>query len=308
MKIGVTFNGLEKVLKQDTKGKIIHSGRVLFSKGKLNSATMSYGYITSFNFKNDEEIYEKIKNLKIKVNKDFRVDCSREGNHNFSSQEIRQNIGEIIYNKGNKVNLDSPKTVVYIDIIDNFCIIGLNSKKLKRDYKVRTSNNSLNASVAYSLLKLSKFNKNKSLLDPFCSDGTILIEAGLMKGKKLYGLCQDTKNASINSKIAKVKINLYQENLSWLDTLFKKDSLDLIISNPIFPSKTKSFNFVEKIIKELFHHSSYILKKNGLILLISPKTDLLKKYAEIYKFKVKEELEIIIGGLDYKVLSFKKYI
>src|SRR3989344_1188391 len=308
MKIGVTFKGLEEILKQDTKGKTIYPRRVLFSKGKLNSAILNYDYVTSFNFKNEEEIYEKIKNLKIKINKDFRVDCSREGNHNFNSQEIRQNIGEIIYSKGNKVNLDNPGTIIYIDIIDNFCIIGLNPEKLKRNYKVRTSNNSLSASIAYSLLKLSKFNKNKSLLDPFCSDGTILIEAGLIGGKKLYGLCQDTKNASINSKIAKVKINLYQENLSWLDTLFKKSSLDLIISNPIFPSKTKSVDFVEKIIKELFHHANYILKKNGLMILISPKTEILEKYAKIYKFKIKEELNIVIGGINHKVLSFKKYI
>ena len=84
--------------------------------------------------------------------------------------------------------------------------------------------------------------------------------------------------------------------------------MDLIISNPIFPSKTKSVDFVEKIIKELFHHANYILKKNGLMILISPKTEILEKYAKIYKFKIKEELNIVIGGINHKVLSFKKYI
>ena len=63
---------------------------------------------------------------------------------------------------------------------------------------------------------------------------------------------------------------------------------------------------MDKIIKELFHQSSYILKKSGLMLLISPKIELLLKYAKVYNFKVKEELKVKIGEQEYKVLSFKK--
>ena len=307
MKIAKTLIGLEKIAKDESNGKIIYPGRILFKKNKdLKSVLLIYDYITSFNFKDENDIYNKAKKIKFKIDKDFRVDCSREGKHNFSSQDIREKIGEIIYNKKNKVNLNSPKTTIYIDIINDFCIIGINPKVMKRNYKIRTSNDSLNASIAYSLLKLAKFTKNKVLLDPFCSDGTILIEAGLMGWKKLYGLNQDIKNASINSKIAKVKLNLSDNSLDWLDTLFKQNSVDLIISKPIFPSKRKKLELVNKIIKELFHQATYILKKNGLMLLISPKIELLEKYANFYKFKVKNESNILIGNENYKVLSFRK--
>ncbi len=306
MRIAATLIGLENILKKEVKGKIICPGRVLFNKGNLKSSLIIYDYIASFKFKDEKEIYNEVNKINFKINKSFRVDCSRKGDHKFSSQDIRQNIGELIYNKGNKVELKNPGTIVYIDIINNFCIVGLNPKKLKRDYKVRVSNDSMNACLAYSLLKTAKFNKDKLLLDPFCSDGTLLIEAGLMGGKKLYGLAQDIKNASINSKIAKVKLNLSNKELNWLDTIFKKNSVDLIISKPIYPSKTKNINFVDKIIKELFHQAEYILKKNGLMLLISPKTELLEKYAKEYKFRFKEELNVFIGGINYKVLSFKR--
>jgi len=306
MKIACTLPGLENILKKDTKGKVIYPGRVLFNKGNLKSSLIIYDYITSFKFKNEKEIYNEVNKIKFKINKSFRVDCSRHGRHKFNSQDIREKIGEIIYNKGNEVNLNDPGTIIYIDIIDDFCIIGLNPEKLKRDYKIRVSNDSMQPCLAYSLLKIAKFNKNKVLLDPFCSDGTILIEAGLLGGKKFYGFSQDIKNASINSKIAKVKLNLYKEDLSWLDTLFKKNSVDLIISKPIYQSKTKSENFVDKIIKELFYKIEYILKKNGLMLLISPKTELLEKYAKEYKFKVKNEINVKIGDINYIVLSFKK--
>ena len=309
MKIATTLIGLENILKNETKGKIIYSGRVLFNNGDLRSAILSYNYIKSFYFKDENEIYDGVKKIKFKINKDFRVDCSRIGKHNFTSQDVREKIGEIIYNKGNKVDLNYPGTIVYIDIINDFCIIGKNPKNIgKRDYKIRVSNDTINPCLAYPLLKLARFNKNKILLDPFCSDGTLLIEAGLLGGKKLYGLAQDIKNASINSKIAKVKLNLDNKELNWLDTLFKKNSVDLVISKPIYPSKTKNVNFVDKIIKELFHQASYILKKKGLMLLISPKTELLEKYAKEYKFKIKEELNVLIGNINYKILSFKKVI
>ena len=253
MKIGTTLLGLEKILAKETKGKVIYDGRVLFKNYKnLRSALAVYDLIKYFKFKDENEIYDNI--AKIKFKGSFRVDCSRIGNHNFSSQDIRQKIGELIYNYGNKVDLDNPKNIFYADIINDYCFFGLNYVKFKRDYKIRSSNDSLNSVLAYCLLKIANYSKSKVLLDPFCSDGTILIEAGLLKGKKLYGLNNDIKNASINSKIAKIKLNIYDHNLTWLDTLFRKNSVDLIITKPLTPSKTKSVDFVDKIIKDLFKY------------------------------------------------------
>ncbi len=305
MKIGVTLIGLEEILKKEIKGKIVYPGRILFNKENSGASLLVYDYVKSFKFKDENEIYDKISKLKIK--KDFRVDCSRIGDHKFSSQDIREKVGEIVHNQGNKVNLKNPETLVYIDIIDDFCIIGLNPEFIgKRKYRVRINNDTLNACLAYSLLKLAKFNPKKVLLDPFCSDGTLLIEAGLLKGKKIYGFSTDVKNASINSKIAKVKLNLYTERLDWISTLLKKDSVDLIISKAPYPSKRKKIEEVESIIRDLFNQALNVLNKKGLMLLISPKIEILLKYAKLYNFKVKEELKIKQGDQELTALSFRK--
>ncbi len=308
MKIATTLIGLEIILKEECNGKIIIPGRVLFSKvKKLKSALMIYDYIVNLKFKDEEEIYNKINEIKLKFKGSFRVDCSREGEHIFNSQEIREKIGEIIYKKGNKVDLSNPENIFYVDIINDYCFFGKNPANIgKRSYRLRSSKDSLNATLAFALLKIAKFKKSQILLDTFCSDGIILIEAGLLGGKKLYGFNYDVKNASINSKIAKVKINLYKEDLNFLDTLFKKNSVDLIITKPLFPSKTKSVNFVDKIIRELFHQADYILKEKGKMILLTPKTELIEKYSKSYNFNIKEELKVKIGNLDYKILSLKK--
>ncbi len=308
MKIATTLIGLEKILKEECNGKIIIPGRILFSKNKkLKSALMIYDYIAHFRFKSEEEIYNKINEIKLKFKGSFKVDCSREGEHNFNSQEIREKVGEIIYQKGNKVDLSNPENIFYVDIINDYCFFGKNPVNFgKRGYRLRSSKDSLNATAAFALLKIAKFKKNQILLDPFCSDGIILIEAGLLGGKKLYGFGQDIKNASINSKIAKVKINLYKEDLNFLDTLFKKNSVDLIISKPLFPSKTKSVNFVDKIIRELFHQADYILKEKGKMILLTPKTELIEKYSKIYNFNIKEELKVKVGNLEYKILVLNR--
>ncbi len=310
MNIATTLIGLEEILKKESGGKVVCEGRILFNKNiKLKSALLSYNLIKYFKFEDEKEVYNNISKLSFKFEGSFRVDCNRQGKHKFSSQDIRENIGEIIYNKGNKVSLDNPENIFYVDIINNNCFLGKNPINLsKRNYRVRSSKDSLNACLAFSLLKIANYNKNKLLVDCFCGDGIILIEAGLIGGKKLYGLSQDIKNASINSKIAKVKLNLNDKTLDWLDTLFKKNSVDLVITKPMVVSKTKSLNFINKITKEFFHQSNYILKKNGKIIVLAQKIELIEKYAKEYKFKIKHELDVEVGDLVYKILSLKKAI
>lgn len=308
MKIATTLIGLENVLKNESKGNVIIPGRVLFNKDiNLKSALMIYDYITYFKFDKEQEIYDNISKINLRFKGSFRVDCNREGEHIFNSQEIRQNVGEIIYNKNHKVDLDNPKNIFYVDIINNYCFFGKNPVNLaKRDYRVRAGKDSLNAALAFSLLKIAEFDKNKSLLDTFCGDGIILIEAALLGGKKIYGFGNDIKNASINSKVAKVKLSLHDKDLNWISTLLKKNSLDLIITKPLFPSKKKSVNFVDKITRELFIQSDCVLKRNGKIILLTPKTEIIKKYAKLYKFNIEEILNIIYGKLDYKVLKLTR--
>lgn len=298
MYLATTLPGLEKITQKETNGKKYIDTKIIYQrKKKLKSALYWYELLKKFKFKNEKEISSKIKNIKLK--EPIKIECIRKGKHKFNSQDIRFNLSKIF-----KTDYKKPKDILIIDIKDNYCFIGKNPEDYKRFYKLRTNRNSLNPIISYSLLKIAGIKKNYSVLDPFCSDGSILIEACLFGCKKLYGFANDIKNASINSKIAKVNINLKTESLDWFDTFFKKDSIDLIISNVPFVSKRSDKEQVTKNIKELFYQTNFILKKN--MVLISQKTDLLEKYAKEFNFQIKKETEIKSGDMIYKVLSFKK--
>ena len=300
MYLATTLQGLEKIAEKETKGKSYIKTKIIYTRKKeLKSALYWFELLKKFKFKDEKEIYSKIKNLKIK--KPIRIECIRKGNHNFNSQDVRNSISKIF-----KTDYKNPKDILVIDILDDYCFIGKEINTYKRFYKLRSNRDSLNPIICYSLLKIAGLNKNNSVLDPFCSDGSILIEAGLSGCKKLYGFNKDIKNASINSKIAKVGITFKTENIDWLDTIFKKDAIDFIISSVPFISKRSNEEEIKKNLRELFYQAKFILKNK--MVLISQKTDLLEKYAEELGFKIKKETEIKSGDIFYKVLSFKKVI
>lgn len=113
----------------------------------------------------------------------FKAECQRLGNHNFSSIDIDKETGGFVLERVKaKVNLDNPELIFYIYIHDDRGYIGIDFSGFdlsKRDYKIFSHPTALNGALAYSLARLSGFDKKKTLLDPFCGSGTIPIEAVL---------------------------------------------------------------------------------------------------------------------------------
>jgi 23S rRNA G2445 N2-methylase RlmL len=119
----------------------------------------------------------------------FRSKCNRYGNHDFSSQEIEQKIGEVIIDKikkennhTQKVNLDNPDIIIYIYIYNTTAYFGIDFSGFdlsKREYKLFGHSFSIKGNLAYALLRLSDYKKNQIILDPFSNSGEILIEAAL---------------------------------------------------------------------------------------------------------------------------------
>jgi len=307
MFIAATLEGLESITESEVKGKTVSKGRVLYTKEKdvLKSALFSYHLIKEFEFKKEQDIYKQ--DIKLNFKDSFRVDCNREGNHKFSSQDVRKSLGESIYKKGFKVNIKDPKNIVFVDIKDNKCFIGLNPKfHTKRFYRIRNALGSINASIAYSMVFLAELKKTDKILDPFCTDGIILIEAGLLGCTNLYGLAQDTKNASINAKLAKVKINLNKENLDWIDTKFEEGYITKIITKIISPSKKISKSIAEEITKEFFYQAKYVLNKKGIMVILTQNKEIIEKFASEFEFKIIHTLEVKQGDLIYTILKLKR--
>ncbi len=310
------------------------------------SILKAYLLLENLDFKSKEEIIKIIEKVKFPYLKEsFVVRCERSGNHDFSSQDIEKEAGAVIFkNSKVKVDLDNAETTIIVDIIDNKCFIGIDFtgiKLSKRDYRIKLTSNPINPCLAYSLVRIADYKIKDSLLDPFCKSGEIIIEAAqyaleipnclklndkllfnkilkvkfkdTTKNKKLNitaidSLQNNLSCAEINAKLAQVKkhINFSRMEIEWIDTKFKKASIDKVITFPVYPTNSLPEKLLEKIYKELFYQLEFILKKTGLIVLLTQFPELILKYAAEYKFKKEKQIEIDYINKKFYILVLKK--
>ena len=118
---------------------------------------------------------------------------------------------------------------------------------------------------------------------------------------------QSQKNAKIAGIVKKIDFSRLE--LEWLDTKFKKSSVDCFVTIPIQPSKSLAPDFVEKIYKEIFFQLEFILAKDGKAVFAvrkGPAIELLKKHAEAKKFAVSDEREFWVGKETWTAVVFEK--
>ena len=171
-------------------------------------------------------------------NKSFKVLCRHLTNNNFSSQDMEKEAGAFIIENikqkkayEQKVDLENPDLIFYVYIFDERCYLGIDFCGFdlsKRDYKVFSSASDIKGTIAYSLLRIAGYEKQKKLLDPFCSSGVIPIEAALYS------------NGSVNyyrkDNFAFLKLNPFEkenfENFEFVQTIFQ-DLSDVSTTEPI---------------------------------------------------------------------------
>jgi len=310
---------------------------------KSRSILKAYLLLENFNFSSKKDILSKIGAIKIPYLKNsFAVHCERTGNHDFNSQDIEKTVGGFINNKYKvKADLDNPEVIVLVDIVGNNCFIGIDFsgiKLSKRDYRIKLLSNSINSIVAYSMCRLSDIKPADVILDTFCKSGEIPIEAALflknipncmhlkdklqfskfldvkfkdnVKDKKLGIIAMDSlqnnvRSSEINAKLASVNkdIKFSRLEVEWLDTKFKEFSVSKIITFPPHPSNNLPQSVVERM---LFYNSEYILKKDGSITILTPRKDLIEKYAFEYRFKKVKEVSLVMGNNKFNILVFRK--
>ncbi len=296
----------------------------------------------SFSFSKMEDLGKFIGNCEFEFvkGKSFKVKCLREGKHDFNSQDVNESIGEVIFEKTKaKVKMDDPEVIVFVYIFENKCYFGIDHCGLdvgKRDYKIFSHPSSLNSVAAYSLLRLSGYNCSGVVLDPFCGAGTIPIEAAFFaSGKscnyyrkdkfifdvekldkekkfegKIVGYDNQLRNVTAckkNAKIAGVnkEITFSRMDVEWLDTKFDEKGVDFIVSQPPIVSKSSGLKDIEKVYKEFFYQSEFVLKNGGKIAVILLKDELFKKFISD-KFKISEERDVLIKKQKMIVLVLEK--
>ena len=123
----------------------------------------------------------------------FRVTTKRTGTHDFTSLDVQRFAGGALLARHQcTVDLLNHDVDVRVDVIEHTCIVGIQlsrralSKRISRSLRPVAA---LKANVAYAMLHLAGVNaETRSLLDPFCGSGTILLEAAdLHPHLRLFG-------------------------------------------------------------------------------------------------------------------------
>lgn len=173
----------------------------------------------------------------------FRVECLREGEHEFKSNEAERLIGGMLFDelekKGlePKVDLKNPEVNIFAQIIDDNIMIGVDLVGFdsnKRDYKLFSNSHSIKGDLARAMVLLGTENIKKGIiLDPFCSDGVVGIEFALYVSNKSHNHYRKRdflfkksillKEVDINSILKKEddkEIENIKFNINCFDSLF----------------------------------------------------------------------------------------
>lgn len=340
--IAQTVEGIEdiaaKEIKEITGGKAekVIEGRLKFNGNNLKkliyvtrSIDKIYKLLLQFKFESLDEIEAEAKTLKLEFKETFAVRCQRSGEHPFTSKDVEIAIGNTIEGK---VDLNNPETTVFADIVGNECFIGIDMtiKPLhRREYRVRANHQSVNPCVAYAMIRMSDWKEDEILLDPFCKDGVIPVEAAMfasniprgyyqqdlkvaeadkeIKNEKLNIFALDSlmcnvRSTEVNAKLAGVNklITYSKAGLDWLDVKFKESSVGKIVT--FMPSGED--RDVEKIYREFFHQVSYITKKKGKAVLATFRPEIVMRNME--GFELKQDRLVKIGGFSYTILVLDK--
>jgi 23S rRNA G2445 N2-methylase RlmL len=320
--VAATIRGAEDLASSEIKSLLksaatkIGEGRLLFSARSIAKfsprlVNRIYSYMDHFSFSTKEDIVQRCSRIKFSFRGSFVVRCFREGSHDFDSRIIEREVGEVIYKQKHKVNLKNPDNIVVVDISHNNCFLGilLKDNVCKRQYRIRVFSSSINACLSAAAIKFSGVKKSDSLLDPFCRDGVIPIEACLLGCKKVSA-CDESmnniKNAKINAGLAGAKVKFVRCNVDSLDLKIDEDSIDKIVSCPPFLSKKKKQSAIESLYKEFFYQLNAILKKAATVTLISPRPALIEVFAKRAGYKLLKEKKVFVSNMDYKIMVFKR--
>ncbi|MCX6707112.1 MAG: THUMP domain-containing protein [Candidatus Woesearchaeota archaeon] len=130
---------------------------------------------------------------------------------------------------------------------------------------------------------------------------------------KIYGyesMLGYVKASHKNAKIAGINksINIRRVDLDWLDTKVDKTKVDKIVTTP--PQLTeRNSKVIEKLYKEFFYQAEFVLKKNGIIVVVSETEEtkkMIEKHASQFKFKITKEMKIMQGKKQISALVIKR--
>ncbi|MEK6812579.1 MAG: THUMP domain-containing protein [Nanoarchaeota archaeon] len=305
MNIATCLKGIEDITEKEVQGKKILPGRVEFSGTvrDFRSVLGVYEVLHTCQFTSLEDIEREAQKFIFPLQGSIRVDCMREGEHPFNSVDVEKIVSTVLRKQGRIIDFKNAEQTLLVDVVEDYCFFGipLQRRLQKRAYRVKINNQGIHACLAYAMVQLAGYRAGNILIDPFCKDGTLLIEAGLTAPGTLHGLDQNKntiRNAQLNAALAKVPVLFHIEHVDWLETLFKPKEVDCIASYPPFASKRRKPRAMHALYTQLFQSCQRLLK--GKIVLLSPDRTPLH-YAEGFR---SEERTVHVGKQSFFLFTF----
>ena len=260
------------------------------------------------------------------------------------SQKLAIDIGSQIYTRTKQpVDVKAPKHKLLHIITEDATYFGFDlwhDALFKREYKLFNSSTALRASVAFNMLTAGEYNASKTILDPFCGSGTILIEAALFgsntsareyqteklvlpltenqkdtyakskqKPAPIYGYDIQTKAIDSTKKNAKIAgigeyLNLGRCEIDNIDMKFKEGFVDCIITAPPLFANHDTHK-VHRIYQQFFTRVPKILNENGIIIILTNDFEAAQQHVSPDEFSI-EQYPIWMGQEGLYIIKLKR--
>lgn len=212
---------------------------------------------------------------------------------NLSSKKIGTSLerqaGGILKKKWNsKVSLANPQLTVYVLVTDDRKYLGIADEIVGPVHPIKLVKHphELDMKLGRCIVNLSSLKEGKTLCDPFCGTGTILLEAQSM-GINAIGIDFDKKMCKITSKnLAANKFSSKVINSEYDKMLEFKDKIDGIVTDLPYGISSRSSIPPKRLVKDFV---SIIPKRKKLVMVYKKGLEVeemskAKKY-EIYRHK-----------------------
>jgi len=235
--------------------------------------------------------FTDVSKIKLPVHKPTTFACRtiNLSSAKIDSRSLEKRAGTALKEKwGAKVSLSKPALIVYLIVTDTKKYLGYshNIPEPKRPRKPIKYPHELDWKLSRAMVNLSGLREGKTLCDPFCGTGTILLEAQSM-GIQGIGIDFDFEMCGITKR--NLAANSYKGtviNSTYHDIEKIMDAIDAILTDLPYGTASKSSTLPKKLIKDFV---SIIPKKKKLVMMYKKGLDIeelseAKKY-EKYRHK-----------------------
>jgi 23S rRNA G2445 N2-methylase RlmL len=114
--------------------------------------------------------------------------------------------------------------------------------------------------------------------------------------------------AKKNAKIAGINklISFSRKETGWLELKFREGSVDKIITHAPEIGRRVPEQKAVRVYEELFWQAEHMLKKGGLVVVLTRSPGQMKKAAEKRGFRAREERSVSQGKMDFTALAFSR--